>query len=437
MEIFRCKMCGGNLEVAEGMKICICDYCGSGQPVPQVENAKKTGLFNRANTLRMECEFDRAAAIYDSIVAEFPNEAEAYWGLCLCEYGIEYVDDKKTSKKIPTCHRTSYTCIYECSNYKNAVSYSDPEAAELYREQAKAIDAIQKKIINVAKNEKPFDIFICYKESDERGERTLDSVMAQDIYERLTRKGYKVFFSRITLEDKLGQEYEPYIFAALNSAKIMLVVGTKAEHFQAIWVKNEWNRFLSVMEKDDDKMLIPCYRDISPYDMPEEFHALQGQDMSKISFMQDLLYGIDKILGKNKPVNQSSSTPATELKSCPHCGSMISTGCSACPQCGKPVSFTSRNNSNYNNYNSGVQQHSLSNPNVQGNYVDRTSHDPNIKNKYISLALCIVLGFLGLHKFYEGKKVMGVLYFFTMGLFGLGVIIDFIRLLFKPKNYHV
>ena len=64
------------------------------------------------------------------------------------------------------------------------------------------------------------------KETDENGDRTIDSVMAQNVYDALTTKGYRVFFSRITLEDKLGQEYEPYIFAALNSAKIMLAFGT-------------------------------------------------------------------------------------------------------------------------------------------------------------------------------------------------------------------
>ncbi len=53
-----------------------------------------------------------------------------------------------------------------------------------------------------------YDIFICYKETDDLGERTIDSVIAQDVYSALTDKGYKVFFSRISLEDKLGQEYE-------------------------------------------------------------------------------------------------------------------------------------------------------------------------------------------------------------------------------------
>lgn len=69
--------------------------------------------------------------------------------------------------------------------------------------------------------------------------RTLDSVLATDIYELLTKEDYKVFFSRVTLDDKIGVAYEPYIYAALQSAKIMIVVGTKEEYFNAIWVRNK------------------------------------------------------------------------------------------------------------------------------------------------------------------------------------------------------
>ena len=127
----------------------------------------------------------------------------------------------------------------------------------------------------------------------------IDSVIAQDVYQELTDKGYRVFFSRITLEDKLGTAYEPYIFAALHSAKVMVVLGTRPEHFDAVWVKNEWSRFLAMMKKDRHKILLPCYKDMDAYDLPEEFSHLQAQDMSKLGFMQDLIRGIKKIIVKN------------------------------------------------------------------------------------------------------------------------------------------
>ena len=311
MAVLKCKMCGGDLNVTEESKIIECEFCGTTQTILTPDNEKKTNLYNRANRLRFANEFDKAAAVFESLVAEFPEEAEAYWGLVLCKYGIEYVDDPATGKKIPTCHRTSYDGIFDDSNFEMALEYADSVAKSIYREEAKSIDKIQKGILEIASKEEPFDIFICYKETDEKGERTIDSVLAQDIYDELTEKGYKVFFSRITLEDKLGQEYEPYIFSALNSAKIMVAIGTSYEYYNAVWVKNEWSRFLDLMKNDKKKMLIPCYRDIDAYDMPKEFRNLQGQDMGKLGFMQDLVRGIRKILGDNKEKSSTTKTSVT------------------------------------------------------------------------------------------------------------------------------
>ncbi|MDE5758417.1 MAG: ankyrin repeat domain-containing protein, partial [Allobaculum sp.] len=128
--------------------------------------------------------------------------------------------------------------------------------------------------------------------------------------------GYKVFFARITLEDKLGSAYESYIFAALNSARIMLIVGTKPEHFNAVWVKNEWSRYLAMIESGQKKHIIPCYRDMSPYDMPEQFSSLQAQDVSKLGYMQDLLRGLAKIMNEahSESAHTQSSAPSEQNK---------------------------------------------------------------------------------------------------------------------------
>ena len=295
MAVLQCKMCGGSL-IPVDARVCECDSCGTRQTIPGGGDDKKTNLFNRANRLRMNAEFDKASGIYEQIVAEYPQEAEAYWGLCLCAYGIEYVDDPATGEKKPTCHRTLPTPIMEDANFEQACDYADTIARRVYRDEAKAIDRIQKDILSIVANEQPYDVFICYKETAEDGGRTEDSVLAQDIYDALTARGLKVFFSRITLEDKLGVQYEPYIYAALSSAKVMLAVGTQFEYYDAVWVKNEWSRFLGMMKADKRKVLIPCYKGMDAYNMPNEFKGLQAQDMGKIGWMQDLIRGVDKIV---------------------------------------------------------------------------------------------------------------------------------------------
>ena len=309
MAILKCKMCGGDLNVTEGMSVCKCDYCDTKQTVPVADDEKKLNLFNRATRLRIGGEFDKASALYESLVAEFPEEAEAYWGLVICHYGIEYVCDPATGNRIPTCHRASFDPIANNENFRMAMEYADMAAQKVYRNEAREIDRIREEILLVGKDEKPYDIFICYKESDDQGQRTVDSVIAQNVYDVLTDRGYRVFFARISLEDKLGSQYEPYIFSALNSARIMLVVGTDYDRFHAVWVKNEWSRFLKLMALDKNKALIPCYKDMDVYDMPDEFHALQAQDMGKVGAMQDLLRGIEKIMGSVKTVRQQPTAP--------------------------------------------------------------------------------------------------------------------------------
>ena len=300
MAIIKCKMCGGDLVLMEGQSVAECEYCGSRQTVPAADNEKKLNLFAGANKLRLNCEFDRAAGIYDTIKAEFPDEAEAYWGLVLCKYGIEYVDDPATSRKVPTCHRVSYDSVMDDANLELAMDYADAVARKVYREEAKLLEKIRTGILEVSSREKPYDIFICYKETDENGDRTLDSVLAQDLYGALTEKGYRVFFSRITLQSKLGEAYEPYIFAALNSAKVMLAIGTDPEYYNAVWVKNEWSRYLKICAQDKGKHLIPCYKDMDAYDMPREFRPLQGVDLGKMGAVQDILFNMEKYIPLKK-----------------------------------------------------------------------------------------------------------------------------------------
>jgi len=279
MAIFKCKMCGGTLEISENQTTATCEYCGTNQTLPKLDDDRRANLYDRANHFRRNDEFDKASGIYEQILNEDGTDAEAYWSLVLCRYGIEYVEDPATHKRVPTVNRTQFASIFDDDNYKLALQYADGYQKIIYEEEANAINEIQKGILAISQKEEPFDVFICYKETDAMGERTIDSVIAQDVYYALTEKGYKVFFSRITLEDKLGQEYEPYIFAALNSAKVMLAFGMEYEFFNSVWVKNEWGRFLSLIEKGEKKTLIPCFKGIDSYDIPKEFARLQAQDM--------------------------------------------------------------------------------------------------------------------------------------------------------------
>ena len=308
MAIIKCKMCGGDIEISADKTFGTCEYCGSTMTLPKVDDEQRAAAFNRGNHFRRSGEFDKALAVYERIVAEDDNDAEAHWCCALCRFGIEYVEDPATYEWLPTCHRASFDSFLEDVDYLAAVEHSDGITRRQYQKDAAKIAEVQRGILATSQNEQPFDVFLCYKETGEDGQRTRDSLMAQEVYYELTEQGYRVFFARITLEDKAGTEYEPYIFAALNSAKVMVVIGTKPEHFNAVWVKNEWSRFLSMMKKDRSKLLLPCYRDMDPYDLPEALSVLQSYDMSKIGFMQDMIRGVKKVIDAGKPQEAAKET---------------------------------------------------------------------------------------------------------------------------------
>ena len=311
MAIFKCKMCGGTIEFEQGATVGVCDSCGTRQTLPRLDDDRRANMYDRANHFRRSNEFDKAAGIFEQILTEDNTDSEAYWSLVLCRYGIEYVEDPATHKHLPTVNRTQYTSVFDDNNYKAALRYADCYQRELYEKEANAINSIQRDILAISQQENPFDVFLCYKETDKNGRRTQDNVLANEIYHQLKHEGFNVFFSRITLEDKLGTAYEPYIFAALNTAKVMVVLGTRPDYFNAVWVKNEWSRFLSLVKQSNGKkVLIPAYRDMNPYDLPEEFSHLQAQDMSRLGFVQDLIRGIKKIIG-----NDASAVTVSEKAS--------------------------------------------------------------------------------------------------------------------------
>ena len=300
MTAFKCKMCGAPLEVAPGADAVTCDYCHTQQTLPRLDDERRANLYDRGNHFRRASEYDKAMRVFEAVLAEDPSDAEAYWSVVLCRYGVEYVRDPATGEQVPTVNRMQASSILADEDYRQALSHAGVVQRGIYERQAQAIAAIQEGIAEVAAKEEPFDVFICYKESDAQGRRTRDSVKAAELYHALTTEGFRVFYAPITLEDKLGQAYEPYIYSALQSAKAMVVVGSRPEHLNAPWVRNEWGRYLALIKAGAKKTLIPAYFDMDPYDLPEEFGHLQAQDMTKLGFVQDLVRGIKKICGKDE-----------------------------------------------------------------------------------------------------------------------------------------
>lgn len=122
----------------------------------------------------------------------------------------------------------------------------------------------------------------------------------------------------------------------------------------------------------------------------------------------------------------------TGTKFCKYCGGKIPENAVLCTLCGRQVEEIRRETA----APQVVINNSNANSNVNQNLGDAYAASRK-RNKWVAFLLCLFLGYLGAHKFYEGKSGKGVLYLLTMGLFGIGWIIDCIALLFKPNPYFV
>lgn len=295
MAEYLCKCCGAPLDVKGQVTVCKCASCDVLQSIPRLDFDEKAILWERADKLRRAGEYDRAAELYRDLLKLDDTDSEIYWCIMLCRYGIEYVEEYGSRKRTPTINRFSYTPLINDEDYRAAVRVADGDRRRVYILEAGELEELRKKVLAVSQTEQPYDIFICYKESDHSGRRTEDSVLAASLYRSLLAEGYRVFFSRVTLEDKTGREYEPYIFSAINSARLMFAVGTSPDNFNAPWVKNEWSRYLTRVSESGEGTLAVLYKGMRGEDLPTEFAHLQRFDMSAPDFTEELLRGVHKI----------------------------------------------------------------------------------------------------------------------------------------------
>lgn len=303
----KCKMCGSNLDIDDSITVCKCEKCGTSQTVPDIEDDKELKLFERAGRLRFNCDFDKAAGIYNTITDSYPEEAEGYWGLILCKYGIEYADNA-SGKKVPVCHRISYDSVMDDEDFELVMENSDSESRAIFREEAKIIEENRKKYIQIAESEQPYDIYISYRAKDDNGDKTAVSEIAGHLYNKLTSARYRVFLSEAALKGKKQSDCEPYIYSALNSANVMLALGTSYDDYNNVWVKNEWNRYLEIAEKNKNKCLIPCYKDVDEYDIPKEFAGLKVCQLGNDDTFNNIMAEIANVV-KPESVNQPAPEP--------------------------------------------------------------------------------------------------------------------------------
>ena len=263
-----CKTCGGNLYRVGNHYVC--QSCGNKWSADAADDVHVVDRANAWAALR-DGDFDHAAELFEIILEKEPKDHEAFWGLALAGAGIQYVMDMDELKRVPTCHNIDEREFLNSKNVQRAIEEAPSEIASVYRQQAEQIERIRQVWREKARKEEPYDVFLSYKESDsETGERTRDSEDAYVLYQKLTQKGYRVFFSRESLKKLISEQFEPYIYNAIKTAKVMIVFGERPEHFNATWIRNEWSRFKHRIDNGEKhpNSLIMVTKNMNPKDLP-------------------------------------------------------------------------------------------------------------------------------------------------------------------------
>lgn len=118
-----------------------------------------------------------------------------------------------------------------------------------------------------------------------------------------------------------------------------------------------------------------------------------------------------------------------KTKFCKYCGKKIAFDAVVCTHCGRQVELLQQA--------APAPTSTVNNVNYIAPAPKYSRKNPCLKNKWLAFFLCLFGGYLGLHKFYERKIGLGILYLCTLGLFGIGWFIDTIKLFFKPNPYSV
>lgn len=144
MAVMNCKMCGTPLFVTDGMRTRECTNCKTAQTVPQTITLDIIEQINLANEHRQKGDFEAAEKIYDALL-DRQQDADFFWGRALCRYGVIYIDNPTTGRKIPTCHRPLFRSILADDDYIRATDLATQEQFEVMSEEGRIIAAIQKR----------------------------------------------------------------------------------------------------------------------------------------------------------------------------------------------------------------------------------------------------------------------------------------------------
>lgn len=279
-----CKCCGARMNPAnERGGVIQCAYCGYFFTRPKKEVTPAVLSFLRTGEHELDvCKFDEAYTAYQKAAQLDSKEPEAYWGMALAQFKIQYLKDNVNNRLQPICHEISDRKFTDSKNFLSAIRYATEEQRKQYESKGEEIDYIQGEFFKLQREGLEYDCFLCVKVTDENKNNTQDSKDADYIYDLLRNKGYTPFYSERNIRNKTGADYEAQILYALKTAETMLIICRNEEYLQTPWVKNEYTRFMRLVndeEKEADSVTFVYFK--KPIEkLPNKKGKIQGIDFS-------------------------------------------------------------------------------------------------------------------------------------------------------------
>lgn len=274
-------------------------------------------LYHQAWSLQSDRIFDKAGDYYRQVQVKGGEDPDVYWRLIMCHYCLTYQRDDE-GNLIPIILNPDLTDPAEMSIRRDLIQHTSGREEHYYQEELAKIDRILDRY-RLVRNQMKFDVFISVKQKKD-GRQTSDSDKASDLYDFLSGKGLKVFNSRRS-ELPAGREYEPYIIAALMSARALIVVGSSAENMNAQWVRNEWSRFQWLQKKEIEKTgktdrLLLCYltQGMQPDQIPRALNPSQQAICEDVNASYRLLSALNPLLGGKEPENPQGKIKEASLE---------------------------------------------------------------------------------------------------------------------------
>ncbi len=310
MRIYKCKLCGEPLDITKAANGAIkCGVCDCVNTLPKDTASERLLNFLDNGEFSLDKgDFEGALTAYTKAAELDENEPEAYFGKALAKFKVRYLKDVVNNRLQPICYEITDKKFSDDPDYMRAFMKGTAEQRIIYKSRAKEIDYIQSEFYKLKQSGVDYDCFICVKVTDDKGNKTADYKSADDIYFELKGKGYKPFFSERELGKVTGADYEARILYALYSSECMLVVCHDEAYLQTKWVKNEYSRFLKLVndsEKETDSITI-AYGGRPIEKLPGRDGKIQGIDLNKLGALGKVVDFVDSHTPETRKKRQAA-----------------------------------------------------------------------------------------------------------------------------------